>query len=143
MIDTKPHVEAIDAADWIDIRVAGDIVTARQAGRSLAQTHEFNRSQLTRFATAISELTRNVLTYASTGKCGFRVFRRVNKLLVCAVIVDYGPGIDDIEIAMQDGYSGGSGLGLGLPGARRLVDEFLIESRPGLTRIDVSICRPA
>ena len=115
----------------IAIRSGADIVTARLEGRQLAAEAGFSGSDLTVIATAISELARNIVEYAGNGeiilaivqdgyKKGFRVEAR-----------DDGPGIPDIELAMQDGYSTGGGLGLGLPGTRRLMDEFVVNSRVG------------
>ena len=127
--------------ETIAIQTTQDIVNARQKGRDLAQRYAFSKSEQTRFATAISELTRNVLTYATAGQCSFTVTCTNKKDTISARIMDNGPGIADIELALQDGYSGGKGLGLGLPGAKRLVHTFEISSSPGLTIIDISICR--
>lgn len=123
------------------IATTSDIVSARQYGRKLAEVNHFTKSQQTRFATAISELTRNVLTYAVQGECLFSVTRNTRQVIVTAIVVDKGPGIENIELALQDGFSGGHGLGLGLPGAKRLVDLFAIESKPGLTSVQISIVR--
>jgi serine/threonine-protein kinase RsbT len=125
----------------ITIETTQDIVIARQKGRELAQQFAFSKSEQTRFATAISELARNVLTYAVAGKCSFAVSCESKKDTILARIIDNGPGIANLELALQDGYSGGTGLGLGLPGAKRLVHTFLVNSSPGLTMIDISICR--
>ena len=133
------------AVDMVETKIritnTSDIVSARQSGRHLAEINHFTRSQQTRFATAISELSRNVLTYAVEGECLFSVSSSPKKVIVTALVVDQGPGIADVELALQDGYSGGHGLGLGLPGAKRLVDSFSIESKPGLTKVQVSIIR--
>ena len=123
------------------ITSTSDIVSARQIGRQLAEANHFTKSQQTRFATAISELTRNVLTYAVEGECLFNVSNSPKHIVVTAIVVDQGPGIDNVALALQDGVSGGHGLGLGLPGAKRLVDTFAIESKPGLTKVTVSIIR--
>lgn len=127
--------------ETVAINTTQDIVIARKKGRELAQQYAFSKSEQTRFATAISELTRNVLTYAVSGECSFSVTCVNKKDIILARIIDNGPGIADIELALQDGYSGGAGLGLGLPGAKRLVHTFLIDSSPGLTTIDITICR--
>ena len=106
----------------------------------LARDMGFGRADQTRLATAISELTRNVLRYAGTGTCSFRqrdVDETDKRLEV--TVEDNGPGIADLEAAMRDGYSTGAGLGAGLPGARRLVHEFDIETRPGYTRVTICI----
>jgi serine/threonine-protein kinase RsbT len=127
--------------ETIAINTTQDIVIARQKGRELAQRYAFSKSEQTRFATAISELTRNVLTYANEGRCSFSVTCANKKDTILARIIDNGPGIADLELALQDGYSGGTGLGLGLPGAKRLVHTFIVNSSPGLTMIDITICR--
>jgi serine/threonine-protein kinase RsbT len=122
----------------IAIRSGADIVTARLEGRQLAAQAGFSGGDSTAIATAISELARNIVEYAGNGeiilalvqdgyKRGFRVEAR-----------DHGPGIPDIELAMQDGYSTGGGLGLGLPGTRRLMDEFAIDSRVGEATIVIA-----
>jgi serine/threonine-protein kinase RsbT len=127
--------------ETIPIIATQDIVIARQRGRELAQKYAFSKSEQTRFATAISELTRNVLTYATSGHCSFSVRSANKKDVITARIIDHGPGIPNIKLALEDGYSGGAGLGLGLPGAKRLVHSFSVESAPGLTTIDIAISR--
>lgn len=127
--------------ETIPIKATKDIVIVRQKGRELAILYSFSKADQTRFATALSELTRNVLTYAESGTCSFLVKSANRKSIITARIVDHGPGISDIKLALQDGYSGGSGLGLGLPGAKRLVHSFDIESSPGYTQIVISISR--
>ncbi len=124
----------------LDIQTDQDVILARQTGRKHAQELGFGRADQTRLATAISELTRNVLRYAGTGTCTFREDSpdpQHSRLTV--VVEDRGPGIPDVEEAMQDGFSTGSGLGAGLPGTRRLVHEFLIESAPGHTRVTIAM----
>jgi serine/threonine-protein kinase RsbT len=108
-----------------------DIVTARQQGRALAQRLGFASSDLTVIATAISELGRNILNYAGSGEIVLRPTRAGNKHGILVAARDQGPGIPDIALAMQDGYSTSNGLGLGLPGTRRLMDEFDINSVVG------------
>jgi serine/threonine-protein kinase RsbT len=109
-----------------------DILTARQRGRELAEQAGFSGSDLTVLATAISEIARNIVQYAGRGEIVFSLVERdVGNRGLAIVARDQGPGISDVELAMQDGYSTGRSLGLGLPGARRLMDEFDIQSRPG------------
>ena len=115
----------------IPIASATDIVVARQRGRELAAKLGFSGSDQTVVATAISELARNILEYARTGRIEVGVGQRGSRLGIVVVAMDSGPGIADISRAMQDGYSTGKGLGLGLPGVRRLMDEFTIVSEPG------------
>jgi serine/threonine-protein kinase RsbT len=108
-----------------------DILTARQRGRELAEDVGFAGSELTIFATAISEIARNIVQYAQRGEITIEVVRDGDRPGIVVVARDEGPGIPDIEQAMRDGYSTGRSLGLGLPGARRLMDEFHLQSEPG------------
>lgn len=108
-----------------------DIVAARLAGRELATEAGFKGSDLTLIATAISEVARNIVVYAGDGEISLAVLQNEHRKGLSVVARDQGPGIPDIERAMQDGFSTGNSLGLGLPGARRLMDEFEIESHVG------------
>jgi serine/threonine-protein kinase RsbT len=108
-----------------------DIVTARQEGRAMALQIGFTGSDLTVIATAISELGRNILSYAGKGTIYLHSDHSGNRRGIVVVARDDGPGIADIEMAMQDGFSTSKSLGLGLPGTRRLMDEFEIESVVG------------
>ncbi|WP_238551830.1 anti-sigma regulatory factor [Candidatus Symbiobacter mobilis] len=94
-----------------------------------------------RLATAVSELTRNVLQYAGIGVCSFEDASDGTQIRLRATVEDNGPGILDIGMAMKDGFSTSHGLGAGLPGTRRLMDVFYIESVPGLTRIIITLER--
>ena len=118
-------------ARTVPIRSDLDIVTARVEGRELAKELGFGVIDQARIATAISELTRNIVQYAEEGQAIITPItgNRVGIEIVCQ---DHGPGIPDIELAMQDGYSTSSSLGMGLPGARRLMDEFEIRSEVGV-----------
>jgi serine/threonine-protein kinase RsbT len=109
----------------------GDIIIARQKGRALAAELGFSPTDVVRIATAISELARNVLSYAATGEIRLQAVNSRNRCGIAIVATDRGPGIADVEQAMQDAYSTSGGLGLGLPGVRRLMDEFKIESAVG------------
>ena len=115
----------------VPIATAGDIVTARQQGRALAARIGFSGSDLTVVATAISELARNILEYATAGTITLDLAQRGSRVGIVIEAADQGPGIPDVARAMQDGYSTGKGLGLGLPGVRRLMDEFELASEPG------------
>ncbi|HEX9633228.1 MAG TPA: anti-sigma regulatory factor [Gemmatimonadales bacterium] len=115
----------------IPIATDRDIVAARQEGRRIAATLNFSQSDLTVIAAAISEVARNILTYAATGHIAIQVVERAGRRGVALVAHDEGPGIQDITLALQDGYSTSGSLGLGLPGARRLMDEFEIHSNAG------------
>jgi serine/threonine-protein kinase RsbT len=115
----------------VTIASGADIVTARLEGRQLAAEAGFNGSDLTVIATAISEVARNIVEYARNGEILLSIVHDGNKRGVRVVARDDGPGIPNIEQAMQDGFSTGRGLGLGLPGTRRLMDEFVIKSKVG------------
>jgi serine/threonine-protein kinase RsbT len=118
-----------------DVRVAirsdADVVTARQEARAMGAGLGFSSTDLTLLATAISELARNITTYAGEGEVSLRVLENSGRQGIEVVAADDGPGIDDVELAMQDGFTTGNGLGLGLPGTRRLVDEFELRTQPG------------
>jgi serine/threonine-protein kinase RsbT len=115
----------------IPINSESDIVTARQQGRILAEKLGFTVSDLTVIATAISEVARNIVQYAKSGEIVLCSMNQNSRLGIQVIARDQGPGISDIPKAMEDGFSTGVGLGLGLPGARRLVDEFTIVSEVG------------
>jgi serine/threonine-protein kinase RsbT len=108
-----------------------DIVYARQKGRELASRLGFSSSELALIATAISELARNIVRYAGQGSILIKLVERGEKRGVHIVSSDNGPGIRNISLALQDGYSTSGGLGLGLPGVRRLMDEFEVISKNG------------
>jgi len=118
------------AIPHIEITSVEGIVAARQKVRELASNMGFSTVDQTRIATAVSELARNIYQFAGKGRVTIFSLEgdRKGMKLVCE---DDGPGIADIELAMTDGYSTSKSLGLGLPGARRLMDEFQIESEPG------------
>src|SRR5258708_3040900 len=108
-----------------------DIVTARQVGRDLATEIGFSGSELTIVATAISEVARNIITYAVRGEIILSTLHQGGRRAIVVIARDNGPGIPNIEQAMRDGFSTGKSLGLGLPGSKRLMDEFEIVSEPG------------
>jgi len=108
-----------------------DIVQARAKGRELAAAHGFTLGDQTVIATAISEVARNILLYARRGEVRIRVATDTGRDGLVIVAEDSGPGIRDIARALQDGFSTSGGLGLGLPGARRLMDDFNVQSVPG------------
>lgn len=119
----------------VDFRVPidheADIVSARQKGRELAASIGFNSTDQTLIATAISEIARNIVTYAKRGEIMLSASEERERRGVVVIARDEGPGIQDTELAMKDGYSTGNTLGMGLPGARRLMDEFDLVSAPG------------
>ena len=115
----------------VAIRTDADVVTARQEARTMGTGLGFSSTDLTLLATAISEIARNITTYAGEGEVALRVLNDGGRTGIEVVASDDGPGIENVELAMQDGYTTGNGLGLGLPGTRRLVDEFELETAPG------------
>jgi serine/threonine-protein kinase RsbT len=119
--------------DKINVPISSDvdIVTARQKGRELAAQIGFPSTDMAIVATAISELARNIVTYAKSGEIVISVIQQGIKHGVMIVAKDHGPGIPDIEQALKDGYSTSKGLGLGLPGTKRLMDEFEVVSTVG------------
>lgn len=108
-----------------------DIVAARLRARELAKQVGFNSRDVVLIATAISEVTRNIVTYARCGEVTLAAARNGRRRGITVVARDDGPGIGDLDLAMRDGFSTGNSLGLGLPGARRLMDEFEIVSTVG------------
>jgi serine/threonine-protein kinase RsbT len=116
----------------IPIESDADVVTARQQARAMASSLEMTSTDQTLLATAISEVARNITTYAKRGEVVLSVVRDdAGRRGIRVIARDDGPGIENLELALQDGYTSGGGLGLGLPGARRLVHEFDIETSPG------------
>lgn len=118
-----------------EVRVAiqreADIVAARQAGRHLAAQIGFSSTDQTLIATAISEVARNIVVHAVHGEIVLDRADEPGRVGIQVQAIDAGPGIDNKELAMRDGYSTKNSLGLGLPGARRLMDDFAIESELG------------
>jgi serine/threonine-protein kinase RsbT len=118
-----------------EVRVAisedADLIPARAQGRALADRQGFSRTDATLIATAISEVARNIVVHVGRGEI---ILRAVDEGTRCGLLViarDEGPGIQDVEAAVRQGFATGGGLGLGLPGARRLMDDFEIASSPG------------
>lgn len=114
----------------VPLRVDADVVAARQAAREVAERIGFPPTDLTAIATAVSEMTRNVVKFAGSGEVVIDTLEEPRRG-IRVVVRDVGPGIPDVERALQDGYSTYAGLGLGLPGARRLMDEFAVVSEVG------------
>jgi RNA polymerase sigma factor (sigma-70 family) len=112
----------------IPIQTDADVVTARSRGRELAAQAGFSATELTIIATAISEIARNIVMFAERGEVLVSLVGENSRQGVTVVARDAGPGIPDLKQAVRDGYSGYGGMGLGLPGSRRLMDEFEITS---------------
>ena len=115
----------------VQIEREADIVLARQAGRQLAAQLGFTTTDQTLIATAISEVARNIVVYAQQGEIVLTRADEAGRVGIQVVAIDNGPGIDNKEMAMRDGYSTKNSLGLGLPGARRLMDDFALDSEVG------------
>jgi serine/threonine-protein kinase RsbT len=108
-----------------------DLVAARAEGRALAERLGFSRTDATLIATAISEVARNIVVHAGRGELLLHGAEDGHRYALVVVARDEGPGIPDVDAALRDGEGWGHGLGLGLPGARRLMDEFEVVSEPG------------
>ena len=121
----------LDGVITVSISSDQDIVQARQKGRALAMEMGFGSGDATLIATAISELARNIVSYARSGQITLRVDDGGNRYGLSIIASDEGPGISDIRQALRDGFSTSGSLGIGLPGVRRLMDEFEITSQPG------------
>jgi serine/threonine-protein kinase RsbT len=121
----------VEDEERLPIRSDADIVLARQKGRELALGVGFSRTDLVLITTAISELARNILLYAKQGEILLKRLQNGSAGGILIVARDEGPGIRDVERAMQPGYSTSGGLGLGLPGVRRLMDEVGVDSKVG------------
>ena len=115
----------------IPIKSESDIVLVRRTARDAAAQAGFGPTDVTRIVTASSELARNIFKYAGEGTMRWRGIADENRAGIELQFEDKGPGIKDVNLALQEGYSTGDGLGMGLPGAKRLVDEFELQSAVG------------
>jgi serine/threonine-protein kinase RsbT len=115
----------------IEVERDADIVPARAGGRALASKLGFSRTDATLIATAISEVARNIVVHAGRGEIVVRQEDGTDRYGVVVIARDSGPGIPDVGAAMEEGYGTKGGLGLGLPGTRRIMDDFDIESAVG------------
>lgn len=121
------------------IHIEQDVVLARQLARKLAQECGMRLIDLTKLVTAVSELARNTMVYGGGGDMDWEVIEETGRVGLRLVFRDEGPGIADTRLALTDGWTSGSGLGLGLTGARRLVDEFELDTAPGQgTRVTIT-----
>jgi serine/threonine-protein kinase RsbT len=121
------------------IQIEQDVVLARQTARKLAQECGMRLIDLTKLVTAVSELARNTMVYGGGGDMDWQILDENTRVGLRLVFRDEGPGIPDLKLAMTDGWTSGNGLGLGLTGAKRLVEEFELETEPGKgTRITIT-----
>ncbi|WP_026695029.1 anti-sigma regulatory factor [Peribacillus kribbensis] len=116
-----------------------DIVAARQAGREAAKKMNFGTVDQARITTAISELARNIFLYAMPGNIIVEEIHENNKYGLKITAADQGPGIENIKLALEDGYTTSGGLGAGVPGVKRLMDEFSIDSEVGRGTVVVAV----
>jgi len=121
----------MEAECKVPINSERDIVLARQKGRAMATDLGFSLGDATLIATAISELARNIVSYAGEGMIAMNVIYDSRRQGLLVVASDEGPGISDLKLALRDGFSTSGSLGIGLPGVRRLMDDFDINSQLG------------
>jgi len=121
----------LQKADVLPLRSDEDVVRARHAVRDRAAKLGFSLIDQTKMVTAASELARNTVLHGGGGEVTIEVLRHDERIGLRLTFEDHGPGIPDVELALRDGYSTGTGLGLGLSGSRRLMNEFEIRSAPG------------
>ena len=124
------------------LQCEADVVRVRRAVRERMAAEGFSGLAQTKMVTAVSELGRNTLIHGGGGFAVFEGFELAFGFLVRVIFVDHGPGIADVELALSNGFSTGSGLGLGLGGAKRLAEQFAISSTPGVgTRVSIAMQR--
>jgi serine/threonine-protein kinase RsbT len=133
----------VERTDELDLRTGEDVVRLRQAVRERAVAAGFSLVDQTKVVTAASELGRNTVQHGGGGRARVSVLLNGARRGIRLEFVDQGPGIADLKQALTDGFTTGSGLGLGLSGARRLSDEFAIQSQPGEgTRVTIVRWKP-
>jgi len=124
--------------DRLDVRQSDDVVRVRQLARTFAVEVGMGLVDQTKIITAARELARNALDYGGGGQVTAEIIENVGRRGLKLTFEDHGPGISDIETALKDGFTSGKGMGLGLGGARRLSNEFHIDSKPGIgTKITI------
>jgi serine/threonine-protein kinase RsbT len=121
----------VERASTLEVRTSEDVVRVRQEVRNRTGAAGFSLVEQTKFVTAASEIARNTIDHGGGGRARIETILAAGKRGVRLIFEDQGPGIADISLAMQDGYSSSGGLGMGLPGSRRLSNEFKVESTPG------------
>ncbi|MEN6349397.1 MAG: anti-sigma regulatory factor [Syntrophomonas sp.] len=122
---------SIEELHEVSIQNESDVIMVRKKIRDAAVSLNFSLTDVTRIVTAASELGRNIFLYAGSGVVRWRTMEQKGRVGLEISFCDNGPGIEDLEQVMQEGYSTSGGLGLGLPGARRLMDEMVIDSALG------------
>jgi serine/threonine-protein kinase RsbT len=120
-----------ERTDTLDVRTPQDVVRVRQEVRNRAAALGFSLVDQTKFVTAASEIARNTIDHGGGGRLHISTITEVGKRGLKLLFEDEGPGIADIKLALQDGFSTAGGLGMGLPGSKRLSNEFDVESTPG------------
>ncbi|MBC8204958.1 anti-sigma regulatory factor [bacterium] len=121
----------MEEQDKIEILEEKDVVVCRQACRNWAKRMNFNLIDQTRITTAVSELARNIQEYAGQGEVQIQIVEKDMRRGLRIIFIDHGPGIKNIKLAMSEGWTSHRGMGMGLPGAKRLMDEFALESEAG------------
>jgi len=130
---------ATGQASEVELQTEQDVVRARQAVRKLTQDLKFGLVDQTKLVTAASELARNAVIHGGGGRMELEVLADKSRVGVRLHFIDQGPGIPDIQLAMTDGWTSGTGLGLGLSGAKRLSNEFELDTQPGRgTRVSIT-----
>ncbi len=130
---------SIERTGTLPLESEQHIVASRQAVRSLCQLLKFSLVEQTKMITAASELSRNTLIHGGGGRMRWEVLEAAGKTGLALHFEDEGPGIADLKLAMSDGWTSGGGMGLGLPGSKRLVSDFAIDSAPGQgTRVSIT-----
>ncbi|MCK9795454.1 ATP-binding protein [Isoptericola sp. 4D.3] len=136
---TTAPVATATATERLEVRADSDVVRVRQLVRAVAQKARLSLVDQTKLVTAASELARNTLVYGGGGDVEVELVTDGRRSGVRAVFSDEGPGIADLDLALTDGWTSGSGLGLGLSGSRRLVEQFSIDTAPGAgTRVEIA-----
>lgn len=136
---TTAPVATATATERLEVRADSDVVRVRQLVRAVAQKARLSLVDQTKLVTAASELARNTLVYGGGGDVEVELVSDGRRSGVRAVFSDEGPGIPDLDLALTDGWTSGSGLGLGLSGSRRLVEQFSIDTAPGAgTRVEIA-----
>lgn len=130
-MSNSPIGDDVAPVDVMPILVGEDVVRLRQRLREHVLSIKFSLVEQTKFVTAASELARNTLDYGGGGEALIHLIRKNDKQGIAVSFVDQGPGIENVEQALRDGFTSGGGMGLGLGGAKRLADEFYIDTAPG------------